>query len=302
MKQYLEQFMTDFKYPGDAIDSLLKDYSSIFEKEEARCILETHVSDYEKNNTLDWQKAIESMDTAAKLVQINSYSAQFILFLCLTRHAHELYEKQSLPEQIFYDSFCDLRYKLMDCKQVRGVWGSFVCFWFPRFFELTRFALGRLQYETFEFDFDGEYKTKYKTLRNGDTVINMHIPSAGPLNHDSVIDSYKKAYSFYKNLYSDGIVPFVCDSWLLTPVHEKILPENSNILKFMKDFTIISSRQTDDFSDGWRVFGKSVTRDNISELPEETTLQRIYKNYLLGDGKAGAGYGVILFDGENILK
>ena len=70
----------------------------------------------------------------------------------------------------------------------------------------------------------------------------------------------------------------------------------------MKDFTIISSMQTDNFNDGWRVFGKSVTRDNISELPEETTLQRIYKNYLLGDGKAGAGYGVILFDGENILK
>ena len=210
----------------------------------------------------------------------------------------ERYAEKGIDEAIFWKSIEDMRWKLRECMDCEEVWGTFVPHWYRGFFEMTRFGLGRFQFE--EADFDADYYEKCgNTLKRGDTVINFHIPSAGPLTDEKRLDSYKQAYKFFGG--KDGEpTAFVCGSWLLYEGHREFLPENSNILRFMDDFDIIRSADREKFSDGWRVFGK-YSNGPVDDLPEDTSIRRAFKQRLQQGKPTGYGYGVFFFDGEKIL-
>ncbi|NLB36646.1 MAG: hypothetical protein GX824_05005, partial [Clostridiales bacterium] len=95
-------------------------------------------------------------------------------------------------------------------------------------------------------------------------------------------------------------VIFCCGSWLLYPAHEFFLPKGSNILRFMHDFEIVRSRETDEFNNAWRVFGRYANLP-YNELPRNTSLRKAYANWLESGNKAGDGYGIFIFDGEKII-
>ena len=80
-----------------------------------------------------------------------------------------------------------------------------------------------------------------------------------------------------------------------------VLPEKSNILKFMSDFEIIESEEKDKFDDAWRVFDKYGYK-SPKKWPENTSLRRAFKQRVLSGGKTGHGFGVIVFDGEKIVR
>ena len=163
---------------------------------------------------------------------------------------------------------------------------------------MTRFGLGRFQFE--ETGFDADYYEKCGVvLKRGDKVYNFHIPSAGPLTDEKRIDSYKQAYQFFGGKDGEPMA-FVCGSWLLYDGHREFLPENSNILRFMDDFDIIRNQEREKFSDGWRVFGR-YSDGPVDDLPEDTSIRRAFKQRLQQGKPTGYGYGVILFDGEKIL-
>ena len=139
-------------------------------------------------------------------------------------------------------------------------------------------------------------------LKKGDRVINIHIPSSGAMTDEMRLESYKKAYEFFKKDGEKNLV-FVCYSWLLYPALENIYPKGSNLYNFFKEFDIISEEVHPvlPFTNAWRVYYKDYYGDN-SVLTENTTLERNISNWLKGGNKIGGGYGVIVFDGEKILK
>ena len=190
---------------------------------------------------------------------------------------------------------CDLKWKLWECKAVKGSWGSFVAGWFPGFFNLTRFALGRLQFEIVEFD--GEYEKDGKKLKKGDKVINVHIPrTLTPLDKKSRDDAYSQAAEFFRNMTDGAPIAFVCSSWLLYPEAEKILPAHSNIRGFMADYDIIRSKvdEEGDYHNMWRLFDMDFTGD-FNDYPEDSSLRRAYKKFLLDGNRTGSGYGVFFY-------
>ena len=65
--------------------------------------------------------------------------------------------------EIFINSFLDLKYKLEECKLVKGIRGSFVSGWFGGWFNFSLLALGRLQFEKIDFPYN--YERNGKTLR-----------------------------------------------------------------------------------------------------------------------------------------
>lgn len=206
--------------------------------------------------------------------------------------------RKGIDEEIFWKSIEDMHWKLLECKECEGVWGTFVPGWYRGFFDMTRFGLGRFQFE--ETGFDADYYEKCGVvLKRGDKVYNFHIPSAGPLTDEKRIDSYKQAYQFFGGKDGEPMA-FVCGSWLLYDGHREFLPENSNILRFMDDFDIIRSQEREKFSDGWRVFGR-YSDGPVDDLPEDTSIRRAFKQRLQQGKPTGYGYGVILFDGEKIL-
>ena len=86
---------------------------------------------------------------------------------------------------------------------------------------------------------------------------------------------------------------FTCYSWLLYPAYRDIIPEKSNTRSFMDDFKIIG--QYDDkegqYNDAWRLFDMDQPED-INDYPENTSLRRAIKQYLLNGGRTGEGLGI----------
>ena len=241
---------------------------------------------------------LERLKALSEQLGENEYTMNMCLLLGACPALRERYAQKGIDEAIFWKSIEDMRWKLRECMDCEEVWGTFVPHWYRGFFEMTRFGLGRFQFE--KTDFDADYYEKCgNTLKRGDTVINFHIPSAGPLTDEKRLDSYKQAYKFFGGKDGEPMA-FVCGSWLLYEGHREFLPENSNILRFMDDFDIIRSADREKFSDGWRVFGK-YSNGPVDDLPEDTSIRRAFKQRLQQGKPTGYGYGVFFFDGEKIL-
>lgn len=290
--EYLNKFFEKFDYPEEARTTLSEAYKKIKEPEFFQ-----YIRSYEEGN-LDYIEAIKSMNDIAEKSGVHQFTVKLLFVILLTEHLEKLYKQKGLSEKIFYDSMCDLKYKLLECHNLHGVWGTMTAPWFQRFFEVTRFALGRLQFELMDSWFD--YDDDNMHIKANDHIINVHIPSAGKLLQEDCLDSYKQAYDFYKEYHRDGILYMYCHSWLLEPALEEILDENSNIIKFKRNYKVFRTDKRDVFPDAWRVFNKENVP--IEELPENNSLQKRIKEYLLKGNTIGYGLGVMAFDGEKIIN
>lgn len=292
------RFMELLDFPKLAREALQTSESQLLKSGNCRAFL-LLVNEFMRKG-IPFQTIQPQLDELAKQSDIHPYTLLMLFQLCCCESLEEKYQQKDLSFEIFKSSLMDLRYKLLECYDVFGIWGNATGTWFERFFNVTRFALGRLQYETIPFRLES-YENYGVSLKKDDTVINIHIPSSGPLTAELCMDSYKQAYEFFKNEQRDGLLVLVCLSWLLYPPHFDFLPKKSNILRFMNDFDIIDSYTEEQFVNGWRVFGKYHTLPP-AELPEENSLKRAYKKHLLSSGKTGWGYGVIVLGPDGIVR
>ena len=230
---------------------------------------------------------------------LHRYTVNMVFWLYSAIPLRYIYKQRGLPEEIYLDSMKDLTYKLKECRDVYGICGTFVD-WFKLFYLCKRFALGRLEYERKPFPFDA-YKD---ILKKDDTVINMHIPSSGKLMPNDVIASLKKAYEFFSDeVREDGVLAFYCDSWMLyAPMAEAVYRDGSNMKAFYGLFDLINNWDSDTYPNFWRVYNMPYTEGAFDKAPTDTSFRRDLLTYLKNGGKMGSGRGIILFDGEKIIK
>ncbi len=232
----------------------------------------------------------------------NPYTLDLLYIMHCAYHTRIRYREAGLSEKLYWDGMTDLRYKLLECMECKNVPGTFVAPWNEGFLRLGRFTLGRFQYEP-----NGCYQGEDLTLACGYTVtegtryLNFHIPSSGvPLTDDVRLDSYRQAYDYFRDRACGDVVLLHTSSWLLNPMHRKILPPHSNILRFMDDFAIYKSSESDHFGNAWRIFGAYADLP-ASEWPEDTSLRRAFKSHILAGGKSGGGCGfIVMHNGENV--
>lgn len=295
MIEYVLSFMNELGFDNEAVASLSADIEKIYANEDAKALFAGAVDDYERDIHSNYTELREAAKRAGEIVGVHAYSAELLLFICFSKHLRELYRLRGISDRIWFDSMSDLKWKLWECKAVKGIWGSFVAGWFPGFFNLTRFALGRLQFEIVAFD--GEYEKNGRSLKKGDKVINVHIPrTLTPLDKESRDDAYAQAAEFFRDMTDGAPIAFVCSSWLLYPEAEKILPAHSNIRGFMADYDMIRSKVNGEgeYGDMWRLFDMDFTGD-LNDYPEDSSLRRAYKKFLLDGNRTGSGYGVFFY-------
>ena len=300
MNDFLESFMKKLDFPRDAQAGLLEAHACLERDPDAvravEAVTRQMLADTEHRRT---KEMLGELTGLARQTQIQPYTMHLLFFMRSAQPLLAEYHEKGIPEEVFWNSMADLRYKLLECRAVHGIWGTFVGYWFPQYYTMERFGLGRLQYQIAPFTL-GDYRHGGDLIRSGDRSYQVHIPSAGPLTREKRMESYRRAYAFFRHELGSGPMVLTCESWLLYPENEKFLPEGSNIVDFMHDFHIVRSEPSDTFSDAWRVFGKDSVLP-VDRLPVKTSLQRAYVKWL-GDGnKTGYGYGVLLFDGERIL-
>lgn len=230
---------------------------------------------------------------------IHKYTINAVFVIECMPFLLEKYKENGISEEIFINSMKDLKYKLDEVFKVDGFFGVEPIDWYERFLDLRRFGLGRLQFNLDEYDFTDVVLNGH-TLKRGDFAIACHIPSAGPLTPELCKHSFEMAYEFFKDKVSGGILPVTCYSWLLYPPYKQVFGENSNTYDFIRNFKIVDVRETETFGDAWRIFYKSY-KGNVNELPQETSMQRKFADYIKQGGNFGLAYGVILLDGKEIL-
>lgn len=280
----VRRILAPWDYDPDAVRTYGRALEAVVGHPEARAVLEQTVSAYEAGKEVEIRAVLSAMDNFAEVCGESAYTMRMLPYLCLLEPARLKYKAAGLDEAVYHDSFADLLWKTRECRRIYGVWGSFVAGWFYRFFALKCFALGRLQFEWTDFRDDAP-------LERGTPVLNVHVPSSGPLRAEDCEASYDRAARFFG--FGPGeTVPFVCDSWLLHPLCAG-LPEQSGIRRFAAAYRLLHVTDDPDCGDMWIIFGRPWD-GNAAALPEDTALRRLFKEHLLSGGRVGRGYGLYL--------
>ncbi len=248
-------------------------------------------------------KCCDKLKLLAIAFRVKEYTLDMVFLIHATEYLQKLYEEKGIDLEVYRTSIMDIKYKYRECVNCKGVHGVFVAWWATEFFNLRRFGLGRFQYDMGTFDMEDYTTASGVKITKGEKTLGFHIPSSGVSLTDEVrLDSYKKAYEFFTDFRrEDGLMIFECGSWLLYPDYEKFLPASSNMLRFIKDFELIEYKASDKFNDAWRVFDKAGYK-SPKHWPEDTSMRRAFKKWVLDGNKTGHGHGVIVFDGEKIVN
>lgn len=292
--------MDRLAFPADAKTELLAAYDSILQDSTASEKLAALLAEYEQSTQCNYKRMLADAVELAEPLSIHAYTISLLLFLCMSKTLHMRYQKAGIDESVYYQSMADLGYKLEECRLVYGVNGSFVAYWFRGFFALTRFGLGRLQFEIVrtaeDFMVDGT------VIPAGSKAINIHIPRTGTrLNHDEVLESYRLAARMFAQEFEERNILFICKSWLLDPWNEKVLKPESNLALFCKDFEIVKIGVYDDYRDLWRLFDCQYTGDP-EKLPRDSSLRCAYADRVARGEPIGWGIGMFALPCKHVLN
>lgn len=205
------------------------------------------------------------------------------LFLRMAVDAYGEYRARGIDEEIYFDTFSDIRIWCMTCHRVFGEYGIEEFHWLQEHVQLRLFRLGRLQFQPYPVD--REIVVDGRKIFRNQLALNVHIPEGEPLDPQAAAESFAKAAVFFR-----GIPPVaICHSWLLDPALSEILPPESNIIRFQRMFRIYD-RDPESREAEYRIFGRVLA--DPAGYPEQTSLQRNAKAYLSAGKRLGSGYGI----------
>ena len=293
MRDYLCDFLVMFGYPEESQLALREAYEWMNKNEQASELYLELLNAYAENKNCDYDMLVKKMDEISKMINVHIYTGRLVLYIGLSKQLKEYYREAGIDESVWRSSMMDLKYKLMECKEVYNLWGVFTT-WFDGFFRMTRFALGRLQFDMATF---GRYYNKNGVnLTPESHVLGVHIPrTMTKLDRQSVKQSYARASEFFRDWVGDNKTVFVCGSWLLFPRHRELLSAESNILAFMNDFDVIDSGLYENYHEIWRLFDRNYTPE-LDKLPQDSTLRRTYVDLIRSGEKTGWGFGVYVYN------
>lgn len=206
------------------------------------------------------------------------------------------YEARGLSEDLMWDTLVDVRCKLTENHDLNGIWGTGAVGWYIRLYGLKIIKLGRLEFEPIGYKWD----TPYRGIQKGDTVINMHIPSTGPMKLEDVLDSFKQAYRFYG--YTQPM-PVAAASWLLyPPVCEEVFQPGSNLKNFYELFDVVEQYEDPGNHNFWRIFNMDWEEGVLDKIPTDNSLRRGLYEFMKPGRNMGIGRCMLLFNGEKVIS
>lgn len=126
-----------------------------------------------------------------------------------------------------------------------------------------------------------------EVLKNGDLVLDVHIPEGEKLCYDKCLESFRQAVDFFNRYFPhEKFVAFTCESWLLDFQLQNLISDKSNIIRFQRSvhlYPVLS----DDEQTFERVFGECVSNDKVSQ--SYTQLQRAILEYTETGNKMHSG-------------
>lgn len=191
---------------------------------------------------------------------------------------YDLYRAKGISDKIYFDTmkcytrFIDETFKMTGKLYFDRDW------WTTRQAGGHLFRIGDLEYEM-------------KPMK-GDMAINLHIPSNADFSPHAVDQSLECARDFFAEHYPEiAGKKYYCHSWLLDGTLKEMLREETNIINFQKRFKIYDKGEANTEFIQWLYCTRST---NYETLPENTSLQRNVKRYLISGGEIRNSYGRLL--------
>jgi hypothetical protein len=129
-------------------------------------------------------------------------------------------------------------------------------------------------------------------LRNGDTVIDMHIPNYMPLRLDLLHASLQRALDFFPTYYPQrDVKAFVCESWIFNTQLADMLPASSNLVAFQRQGYLFPL-PADGAEGMYFIFGNWLI--DLDTAPQDTQLRRAVIAHLRAGGKLRNGGFLLL--------
>jgi len=207
-----------------------------------------------------------------------------------------VYEEKGVALDLMWDTLIDLKCKFRENYDLTGIWGTGAIGWYIRVYGLKIIKLGRLEFEPIGYKWD----TPYRGIQKGDPVMNMHIPSTGPMKIEDVLDSFRRAYQFF-GYHSP--MPVAVASWMMyPPICEEVFKPGSNLKNFYDLFDLVEQYEDPSNHNFWRVFNMEYQEGILSKVPLDTSLRRGVYEFMKSGRHMGVGRCMLLFDGEKVIR
>ena len=210
------------------------------------------------------------------------------LYVRLAAEALPRFLDRGADEAIYLDTFRDLTLWCGFFHSTEGRCGLREYRWLSHAVDATLFRLGRLEFEasrTLE-----DIRLNGAVLPAGTPVVDVHIPEGPGLTRGDVLNSFHRA----KDFFGPELRYFACFSWMLSPALDLVLdPGQSSILWFRSLFHVYGADYH--FPDmERRLYGN--IRPDKEVYPEDTSLQRRAKPYIMQGMNFGMGKGILPVD------
>ena len=215
--------------------------------------------------------------------------AELAVMLAAALQTRERYKEIGISEEIYLDTFGCFKRFLEETKNNTGGWKFDRGFWTWRQTAGLLFRIGAL-----EFEYTSCFYNGIPGVEKEDMIISVHIPSSTKMTEEILVKTYDDMEVFYRNFQKvichKGCPKVVaCHTWLLSPSLLQFLGEDSGIRAFANSYEIYD---TDGDNEGCLTWLFNGSRD-LTNLPENTSLQKKIKPYLLEGGIIGHGFGII---------
>ena len=289
---WLNTIFNEFAYPEKAREDLTCCYKKLQGSSEFELFndcLDNYAKDYEYN----FENVLKASEQISAKTGIHKYQIDMLFLIFLLKPLKEHFKNSKYSLDFWKEVSLDIKYKLLECYDVYKIYGTFVTPWFDRWFNLTRFGFGRLQFETEKLELD--CVVDGVSLKKGQTVINVHIPRTGTkLDKLETENCYNKAVEFYKEHFNNSYTIFVCESYLFHFSSLSLYKKDSNLYNFTKDYTVVHTVKYENYSDLWRLFDCVIDESNLDSLPKDSSFRRAFIDYVKQGKEFGYGYGVYI--------
>ena len=112
-------------------------------------------------------------NTIAEKLGGDKHSYWMLMLFFAAERAKPLYDKRGVPEEVFWDTFSDLRCKAYECMEQYGVWGTFVPEWYRLFVKCRIIKFGRLEFEDAVCERDGTLDFEGYIVKYGTKILSI---------------------------------------------------------------------------------------------------------------------------------
>jgi len=225
--------------------------------------------------------------------ELKGKPAQFVAFVytLLIENMERIYEQKTIPCDIFDATIHEMSFWINQHYKLFGEWGLSDYEFIAQLIGNT-VMLGRLRFEMWHHVSETPPEVLALNLKEGDNFLDVHIPHGKHLKVANCLDSFERAKVFFPKYFDYDFKAFGCETWLFDPALEKLLPPDSNIMKFQRMFEIYDSYE--DY-DGLNYLFENITKENIKDAPTNTGLRRAIVEHILSGGimQVGVGYRLV---------